>query len=67
LTEVSARPARFVVEELAAAGVEAHLGEPADTAAARGPKRRAKTDRLDARGRPRTTTEPPPPPNGERP
>ena len=58
-TEVTERPARFaveactgwrfVVEELAAVGVEAHLAEPADTAAARGPKRRAKTDRLDAR------------------
>ncbi len=33
---------RFVVEELHRAGVEAHLAEPADTAAARGPKRRAK-------------------------
>ncbi len=31
------------------AGVEAHLAEPAGTAAARGPKRRAKTDRTDAR------------------
>jgi transposase len=40
---------RFVVEELRRAGVEAHLAEPADTAAARGPKRRAKTDRADAR------------------
>lgn len=40
---------RFVVEELAAAGVEAHLAEPADTAALRGSKRRAKTDRADAR------------------
>src|SRR3954451_305322 len=40
---------RFVVEELQGAGVEAHLAEPADTAAARGPKRRAKTDRTDAR------------------
>src|SRR3954464_13673615 len=39
----------FVVEELQGAGVEAHLAEPADTAAARGPKRRAKTDRADAR------------------
>jgi transposase len=58
-TEVIERPARFaveactgwrfVIEELAAAGIEAHLAEPADTAAARGPKRRAKTDRLDAR------------------
>src|SRR3712207_1744084 len=40
---------RFVVEELRRAGIEAHLAEPADTAAARGPKRRAKTDRTDAR------------------
>jgi transposase len=40
---------RFVVEELRRAGVAAHLAEPADTAAARGPKRRAKTDRTDAR------------------
>src|SRR4051794_29988200 len=58
-TEVTERPARFaveactgwrfVVEELAAVGIEAHLAEPADTAAARGPKRRAKTDRLDPR------------------
>src|SRR3712207_4680084 len=40
---------RFVVEELRRAGIEAHLAEPADTAAARDPKRRAKTDRTDAR------------------
>src|ERR687889_150719 len=40
---------RFVVEELQRAGAEAHLAEPADTSAARGPKRRAKTDRADAR------------------
>src|SRR4051794_41654688 len=40
---------RFVVEEMQRAGIEAHLAEPADTAAARGPKRRAKTDRTDAR------------------
>ncbi len=40
---------RFVVEELARAGVEAHLAEPADTATARGRKKRAKTDRADAR------------------
>jgi transposase len=40
---------RLVVEELRRAGVEARLAEPADTAAARGPKRRAKTDRADAR------------------
>jgi transposase len=40
---------RYVVEEIAAAGFEAHLAEPADTQAARGRKRRAKTDRTDAR------------------
>jgi transposase len=40
---------RYVVEELTRAGVEAHLAEPADTSAARGPKRRAKTDQADAR------------------
>ena len=40
---------RFVVEELLRAGVEAHLAEPADTATARGRKKRAKTDRADAR------------------
>jgi transposase len=40
---------RYVVEELTRAGIEAHLAEPADTSAARGPKRRAKTDQLDAR------------------
>src|SRR6266545_4539538 len=40
---------RFVVEELEGAGAQAHLAEPADTAALRGPKRRAKTDRADAR------------------
>jgi transposase len=39
---------RFVVEELHAAGIEAHVAEPADTAALRGPKKRAKTDQLDA-------------------
>src|SRR5207245_6041143 len=38
-----------VTEELQRAGIEAHLAEPADTAAARGRKRRAKTDRADAR------------------
>jgi transposase len=58
-SEVTERPARFaveactgwrfVVEELTAAGIEVHLAEPVDTAAARGPKRRAKTDRTDAR------------------
>jgi len=40
---------RYVVDELAAAGVVAHLGDPAEIAAARGPKKRAKTDRADAR------------------
>ncbi len=40
---------RFVVEELVAAGVTPHLAEPADTATARGRKKRAKTDRADAR------------------
>jgi transposase len=40
---------RFVVEELQRAGVEPHLAEPADTKALRGPKKRAKTDRIDAR------------------
>jgi transposase len=40
---------RYVVEEITAAGFEAHVAEPADTQAARGRKRRAKTDRTDAR------------------
>jgi transposase len=40
---------RYVAEELAAAGIAAHLGEPADTAALRGRKRHAKTDKTDAR------------------
>jgi transposase len=40
---------RFVAEELQRAGFRAHLAEPADTRALRGPKRRAKTDRTDAR------------------
>jgi transposase len=40
---------RYVVEELQRVGIQAHLAEPADTSAARGPKRRAKTDQLDAR------------------
>ncbi len=37
-----------MVEEIVAAGFEAHLAEPADTQAARGRKRRAKTDRSDS-------------------
>lgn len=40
---------RFVVEELRKVGAEAHLAEPAETAARRGNKKRAKTDRADAR------------------
>jgi transposase len=40
---------RFVVEELTAAGLRAHLADPAETAALRGRKKRAKTDRADAR------------------
>jgi len=40
---------RYVAEELAAAGIAAHLGEPADTAALRGRKRHAKTDKTDSR------------------
>lgn len=40
---------RYVAEELAAAGIETHMAEPADTAMLRGSKKRAKTDRTDAR------------------
>jgi transposase len=40
---------RFVAEELEAAGAQALLAEPAETRALRGRKRRAKTDRADAR------------------
>src|SRR5258705_1837798 len=40
---------RYVAEELARAGVVAHLAETADTAALRGRKRHAKTDKTDAR------------------
>ena len=39
---------RYVAEELLRAGIAAHVAEPAETAARRGPKRRAKTDRSDA-------------------
>lgn len=39
----------FVCEELTGAGATPHLAEPAETRALRGPKRRAKTDRTDAR------------------
>ena len=38
----------FVYEVLAAAGVVAHLAEPAETSALGGNKRDAKTDRADA-------------------
>src|SRR5215210_54898 len=40
---------RFVVEELRAICADVHLAEPAETAARRGNKKRAKTDRTDAR------------------
>jgi transposase len=40
---------RFVVEEIRAVGGRAHLAEPAGTAARRGSKKRAKSDRADAR------------------
>src|ERR1700692_4500867 len=40
---------RYVSEELAAAGVGVHLGDPAEIAALRGPKKRAQADRADAR------------------
>jgi len=40
---------RFMVEELEAVGAQVHLAEPAETSALRGPKKRAKTDRQDAR------------------
>ncbi|MGB9111339.1 MAG: IS110 family transposase [Acidimicrobiales bacterium] len=39
---------RYVVEEISAAGFEPFVAEPADTQAARGRKKRAKTDRSDA-------------------
>ena len=39
----------FVCETLVEAGATPHLAEPAETSALRGPKRRAKTDREDAR------------------
>src|SRR6266508_2769743 len=39
----------FVCNALVAAGAVAHLAEPVETSALRGKKRRAKTDREDAR------------------
>jgi transposase len=40
---------RFVAEELDRVGANVHLAEPAETAARRGNKKRAKSDRADAR------------------
>ena len=40
---------RFVVEELLRVGAVVRLAEPAETAGLRGPKKRAKGDRADAR------------------
>jgi transposase len=40
---------RFLVEELRRVGAVVHLAEPAETAARRGNKKRAKNDRADAR------------------
>jgi hypothetical protein len=40
---------RYVAEELVAAGMVARLAAPAETANLRGRKKRAKTDRADAR------------------
>ena len=40
---------RFVVEEIGAVGGRAHLAEPAQTSDLRGSKKRAKSDRADAR------------------
>jgi transposase len=40
---------RFVVEELRRVGAVVHLAGPAETAGLRGPKKRAKSDRADAR------------------
>jgi transposase len=40
---------RFVVEELQRVGAEVHLAEPAEAAALKGKKKRAKTDWADAR------------------
>jgi len=40
---------RYVAEEMRNAGIEPHLAEPTETSALRGPKRRAKTDKADAK------------------
>src|SRR5258708_18677227 len=39
---------RYVAEELAAAGIAAHVPEPADTALARGRQRHAQNDKTDS-------------------
>src|SRR5215218_2230516 len=39
---------RYVVEEIKRAGIEPHLAEPAESKSLQGPKKGAKTDRLDA-------------------
>src|SRR5260370_19945325 len=39
---------RYVAEELAGAGVAAHVAQPADTAFARGRERQAQTDHADS-------------------
>ena len=49
---------RYVTEALAAAGVDVHLGDPAEIAVARGPKQRAKTEQRGhpaVHGRPQMT------------
>jgi transposase len=40
---------RFLVQELVRVGAVVHLAEPAETAELKGPKKRAKNDRADAR------------------
>jgi hypothetical protein len=40
---------RYVAEEMRKAGVDPHLAEPADISVLSGPKRRAKTDKADAK------------------
>jgi transposase len=40
---------RYVVEEMTAVGIKAHVAEPAETATLRGRKSKAKTDKADAR------------------
>jgi len=40
---------RYVAEEMRRAGVRPELAQPADTAVLRGPRRKAKTDRADAK------------------